>query len=183
MIIDADDFYDANNRLDLIYALKEANPAFKMTLFTVPGLCTDTFLASLPDYLEVAVHGWLHPDPYECVGWTRSDMERLLVRPIVRERCIRLFKAPGWQISDACYDVLLAHDYAVADQPYNDERRPAGLRVHRLGDGDHSHHHVQDVCGNGLKESWDALLSRVTSAESFEFVSEAVRPWTPVAVA
>jgi hypothetical protein len=93
------------------------------------------------------------------------------------ERFVCGFKAPGWQISDGCYHALLGADWWLADQPYNDHRRPPGLRVHRLGDGDHWHGHIQDVEGNGLAERFPELLERVRAAEGFQFVSEVVQQW------
>jgi len=89
-------------------------------------------------------------------------------------RFVRVWKSPGWQISDGTYQALLDHGFAVADQPYNDHRRPAGLKCHRLGDGDHWHGHIQDVCGNGLSETFAQLLPLVSAAKSFEWISEVV---------
>jgi hypothetical protein len=90
-------------------------------------------------------------------------------------RWARGFKAPGWQISDGCYEALLERGWWVADQRYNDGRRPAGLRFHCEGDGDHVHTHVQNVCGNGLEETFLRLLQAVSEAESFDLISEVVR--------
>jgi hypothetical protein len=146
-------------------------------LFAVPGLGSDEFWESVPDWCELAVHGWVHPDPYECAEWSYDRMMTLLDEPILWW-FTRGFKAPGWQISDGCYEALLERGWWVADQPYNDDRRPSGLRVHRLGDGDHWHGHIQNVCGNGLEETWDELVGRVREAESFELISEVVEPWT-----
>ena len=101
-------------------------------------------------------------------------MEQLLDEPIVQKHFVQGFKAPGWQISDGCYEVLLDRGWWVADQPYNDHRRPEGLRVHRLGDGDHWHGHIQNVCGNGLEETFPTVLDLVKNADSFQFISEAV---------
>src|SRR5258708_4974218 len=82
------------------------------------------------------------------------------------------FKAPGWQISDASYLWLLRHNWWVADQDYNDERRPKALRVYKIGSNWHGH--IQDVMGNGLEETWDRVLELVKSAEGFNFISEVV---------
>src|SRR3954467_508440 len=106
--------------------LKEINPAFKATLFAVPGLGTDEFWDSHPRWIELAVHGWLHPDPYECAKWTVERMEKLLDEPSVRKHFVNGFKAPGWQISDACYQVLDERGWWVADQHLEDGRRPEG---------------------------------------------------------
>ena len=177
MIFDTDDFHGTNHRLDLLQQLKDANPAFKLTAFTVPAHCPDDFLEGLPEWIEVAAHGWHHggpdcPDPYEAAHWGYTDTIQVLNS--LHPRFVKLWKSPGWQISDGTYQALLEHGFAVADQHYNDHRRPPGLRSHCLGDGDHVHTHVQNVCGNGLEESFPMLLEKVRAAESFEFVSEAV---------
>lgn len=175
MIFDWDDFHEKNHRLDLLGKLKEIRPDFKCTVFAVPGLGDARFWASVPDWIELAVHGWLHPDPYESDHWTKDDLLGLMDYPIVQDYFVEGFKAPGWQISDGCYEALVERDWWVADQPYNDERRPKELRVHRLGDGDHWHGHIQNVCGNGLEETWDQVVQLVEDADSFQFISEAVQ--------
>lgn len=175
MICDLDDFHQTNHRWDLITQLKEANPAFKVTLFAVPGLGSEEFWRSIPDWCELAVHGWLHPDPYECSNWTKRDMNKLLDEPIVQEFFVEGFKAPGWQISDDCYEVLLERGYWVADQHLEDGRRPKGLRTYFYEDGeDRWHGHIQNVCDNGLQERWGELLERVRAADQFLFASEAL---------
>lgn len=180
MILDADDMHETNHRLDLLEHLHDENPLFRMTAFAIPGLCSPAFLDSLPDWIEVAAHGWMHggtdcSDPREAENWGYEEtIDVLLALPA---RFVKLWKSPGWQISDGTYTALFDLGWAVADQPYNDHRRPRGLRVHRLGDGDHVHTHVQNVCGNGLEETFPSLLARVKEATSFELVSEAARPW------
>lgn len=178
MIFDTDDMHDINHRLDLLHRLKDANEEFRMTAFAVPGLCSPQFLESLPDWIEVAAHGWLHGGPdcadaFEAKDWTRDETVRVL--RMLHPRFVALWKSPGWQISDGTYQALLEFDFAVADQHYNDERRPAGLRAHCEGDGDHVHTHVQNVCGNGLEETFPSLLERVREADSFELISEVAK--------
>ena len=87
------------------------------------------------------------------------------------------FKAPGWQISDGCYQACMEAGWWVADHYENDDRRPDGLRAHVLDTGDHWHGHIQNVCGNGLQERFPELLARVREAESFQLISEVVEPW------
>lgn len=173
MIVDFDDFCEINHRLDLLERLHDANPAFRCTLFAIPALGSDAFWDATPDWCELAMHGWRHGEPaIECAHWTRERMQQAIdEKP---ERFVRGFKAPGWQISDGCYEALLDADWWVADQSYNDWRRPPALRVHRLDDGDHWHGHIQDVCGNGLSERFPELLWRVANASEFELISEVV---------
>lgn len=181
MIFDTDDLYPGHDRLDLLVELKAANPLFRMTAFAVTSLCDNAYIEQLPDWIEVVPHGWRHGDPPadggECKLWDRRDMD--LVIGWVEDASPRWqhgFKAPGWIISDGCYQALNEAGWWVADQTYNDGRRPPGLRVHREGDGDHVHTHVQNVCGNGLQETFPTLLERVRAAESFDLISEIAAP-------
>ena len=181
MIFDTDDLFDGNDRLDLLLELKAANPLFKLTAFAVPGLADDSYWDSLPDWIELAVHGWTHPNPLEAQDWTYEQAcDVLLSAPT---RFTNGWKAPGWQISDATYQACLDLGYWVADQHYNDARRPAGILYHCEGDGDHVHTHVQNVCGNGIEETFPKLLRAVKAAREFQYVGEAVEIWRPTMVA
>lgn len=174
LTFDFDDYHEHNHRLDLLHKLKEINPGFRCTVFAVPGLGSDEFWNMTPDWIELAVHGWLHPDPYECATWNAPRMRRLMDEPVVMRYFVRGFKAPGWQISDDCYRVLEERGWWVADQHLEDHRRPPGLRTYLYEDGGW-HGHIQNVCGNGLQETWGELCGRVRNAGSFEFASEAAR--------
>jgi hypothetical protein len=102
-------------------------------------------------------------------------MRQLLDEPVVRKHFVNGFKAPGWQISDACYHVLKERKWWVADQHLEDQRRPQGLPTYFYEDGDRWHGHIQNVCGNGLQERWGELVDRVKGATEFRFASEAAR--------
>lgn len=158
-----------------MWKLKEINPAFRVTLFSVPALGSHGFWKAHPDWVEIAWHGWLHPDPYECRDWTRERMEQYLNEPILQTSPCRLWKAPGWQINEDIYQVLLERGWAVADQHLEDHRRPAGLPVYFYEDSpDRWHGHVQDWGSNGIRETWGELSGRVAAATEFSFASEAV---------
>lgn len=175
MIFDTDDLYDGNDRLDLLQRLKDVNPAFRMTAFCVPRLGDDFYWDSLPEWIECVGHGEYHPDPREAEHWTyEKAMDVLLSLP---PRFVDGWKSPGWQISDGTYLALVDLGWWVADHPESAGRRPDGIRYHELGQGDHVHTHVQDVCGNGLSETFASLLEKVERAESFELISEVVQPW------
>lgn len=180
-VFDTDDLYEGHDRLDLLWRLKDANPKFRLTAFCVQGLGNDTYWDSLPDWVECAAHGEFHPDPREAENWSyEKALQVLEAKP---ERFVKLWKSPGWQISAGTYEALDDLGWAVADQHYNDSRRPDGMPVHCLGDGDHVHSHVQNVCDNGLEETFGYLLDRVRRAVSFEFVSEVVQPWKALVTA
>lgn len=184
MIVDFDDFCESEHRLDLLHALHEANPGFRCTLFAIPAKGSDEFWASVPEWCELAVHGWEHPHPREAENWTYSEMLRVMwSKP---GRFVEGFKAPGWQISDASYHALRDREWWVADHYENDERRPVGITSHVIsrtassgGDPEHWHGHIPNVCGNGIEETFPELLERVRQAETFEWVSEKVAPWSP----
>lgn len=177
MIIDLDDVWEDHDRLDLLRKLKDANPKFCCTLFAVPGRGSPSYWEQMPEWCELAVHGWLHHDSYECASWTRERMERLLDEPLVAEFFVTGFKAPGWQISDACYQVLLERGWWVADQHLEDARRPEGLRTYFYEDGeDRWHGHIDwNGSGNDLAENFDTVLGRVKDASEFRFASSATR--------
>jgi hypothetical protein len=171
MIFDWDDFYESNARMDLLQELKDQRSDFRCTVFAVPGLGSAEFWESVPDWIELAVHGWVHPHPRESENWTYEEMDYFM--SMVPPQFVQGFKAPGWQISDGSYQWLLDHGWWVADQAYNDTRRPAGLRVYKL-QGDSWHGHIQDVCGNGLEETFREVKGLVMEASEFKFVSEAL---------
>jgi hypothetical protein len=174
-IFDFDDFHETNNRYDLLWRLKEINPEFRCTLFAVPALGSTDFWDGVPDWCELAVHGWLHPDPYECCNWEYERMADLI--DVIDDEYpwfVRGYKAPGWQISNGCYQALLDRDWWVADQHLEDARRPKGLRTYFYEDGeDRWHGHIQDWGSNGMNETWGELSARVGAATSFQFASEA----------
>lgn len=171
---DFDDFHEHNHNLDLLVQLRAVNPLFRCTVFAVPGQGSDAFWSSVPRWIELAVHGWLHPDPHECAGWTYERMVELMEQPVVRRHFVNGFKAPGWQISDDCYRALEDRGWWVADQHLEDGRRPAGLRTYLYEDGGW-HGHIQDVCGNGIVETWERLCGAVRDETEFRFCSEVAR--------
>lgn len=176
MIVDFDDVYADHDGMDLLRELKKANPAFKVTLFAVPALGSPTYWNGFPAWCELAMHGHLHPDPYECANWSYERMAQALEdKPA---RFVRGWKSPGWQSSDEVFRVLRDFDWWCADHPENNGRRPAGLRTHVLGQDDHLHGHIGwNGSGNDLAANFDMFRARVAAADLFQFVSEAVRPW------
>ncbi len=171
MTFDFDDFHETNHQLDRLEELKRLRPDFRCTVFAVPGLGSDDFWASVPRWIELAVHGWEHPDAYECVNWDRDRIGLLMDAAVVRRHFVNGFKAPGWQISNDIYQVLLERGWWVADQHLEDDRRPSRLRTYFYEDGGW-HGHIQNVCGNGIEETWPQLKEAVMAADQFRFCSE-----------
>jgi hypothetical protein len=170
-VFDWDDAYPGHDAYDRLKKLRLLRPDFKTTLFAIPGRCNREWCDSLPDWIELAVHGWMHDSNYECAQWTHAQMEACLDTQIVRDYFVRGFKAPGWQISDACYQVLAERSWWVADQHLEDLRRPTGLRAYFYEDGNW-HGHIDNVCGNGIEETWGRLCETVIVATRFSFASE-----------
>lgn len=179
MVVDFDDFCQDNHRLDLLHQLRDAHPAFRVTLFAIPARGSDDFWDAVPDWCEVAMHGWLHPHSREAEDWSYEAASEMMWRK--PPRFVEGFKAPGWQISDATYRALADNGWWVADHWETAGRRPEELRAFTISpetarhdNPDHWHGHIQNVCQNGLEETFPQLLERVREATSFEWVSEVV---------
>jgi hypothetical protein len=182
VIVDFDDFCEDDHRLSLLQTLRDVNPLFRCTLFAIPALGSADFWNSVPDWCELAVHGWEHPNPHEAAEWTQEQALDVLLS--VPDRFVAGFKAPGWQISDGTYAALQDLGWWVADHWENDDRRPDGILAHVITpaagagmDPDHWHGHIGNVCGNGIQETFPELLRRVREATSFELVGESVSEW------
>ncbi len=184
MIVDFDDFCEHENRLDLLETLKAANPLFRCTMFAIPALGSRRFWDRVPEWIELAVHGWSHPHPREAESWTFEKANAVMTSAQDAGPFVNGFKAPGWQISKGTYRAIRTRGWWVADHYDNNGRRPEGIKAHVIStsaahgaDPDHWHGHIPNVCGNGIEETFGQLLEVVTAARSFEFVSEAVSPW------
>lgn len=168
-----DDFSEFNNHYERLWELKTINPFFRCTVFAVPGLGSDEFWAAVPRWIELAVHGWLHPHSRECEDWSREQIEWVLDSEVVRKHFVHGWKSPGWQTSPAIYQVLLERGWWIADQHLADHLRPAGLRTYLHEDGPNWHGHIQDWGSNGINETWPQLSERVAGEDSFWWASEA----------
>lgn len=174
---------------DQLLRLKELNPAFKATLFAIPAEMTmelQQWCGQNSDWIELAVHGFLHSSNYECEKWEYDQMEAAM--SIVRQMgCFnKIFRAPGWQISDDCIKWLQEKGWILCDQGYNDDRRPAYMNAYVNYDGqfkvlpkvgnsrdvDAYHGHTWNVGWNGIYEDYDKVSGLVKKAKEFKFVSE-----------
>jgi hypothetical protein len=197
MVFDWDDFganhvisdmcqsHDCRDKLDQLHY---ANHDFKCTLFAIPGEMTAELAEwcyANRSWVELAVHGFFHRDNYECAEMTYEEFDQKIkfFQPMLDRYFVKGFKAPGWQISDDIYRWLADHGWWVADQAYNNERRPLKLRAYVNHNGqfyrddssepvDAWHGHVWDCCGNGIYETFDHVRSLVENAKEFKFVSE-----------
>lgn len=196
MVVDFDDFgcnhiisdscqsHDCRDKLD---ALHYANSNFKVTLFAIPGEMTAElcqWCKANNNWVELAVHGFYHRDNYECneMGYDEIDRNMKFFKPMLDSFFVKGFKAPGWQISDDWYRWLQDNGYWIADQSYNDSRRPeAGLPAYVNNNGSFTanevpveawHGHTWDCVGNGIYETYDTLEPLVRAATDFKFISE-----------
>lgn len=197
MVLEFDDFgashvisdmCQAHDCRDVLDQLHYLNPKFKVTLFTIPGEMTQELLNwcdANRRWVELAVHGFYHSSNYECEKITYDEFDSLMVdfQQMIDTYFVHGFRAPGWQISDQALEWLYDHNWWVADQGYNDKRRPEGLAAYVNYDGVFkvdgkevpAHHgHTWNCVGNGIYETFDYLQELVKSTSDFKFVSEVV---------
>lgn len=176
--------HDCRDKLDELHIM---NPAFKCTLFAIPAEMTLellTWCQANNGWIELAVHGFAHTSNYECEKLSYEDFGWMMEQysPII-QYFVKGFRAPGWQISDGALRWLYEHNWWVADQSYNDMRRPVGIKSYVYNDNDKTfraggnkieayHGHTWDVGWNGIYEDWDKVADLVKNTEEFKFVSE-----------
>jgi hypothetical protein len=186
LYVDFDDFHEGNHRLEILDDLRARIPEFRCTLFTVPGLCSKSWLWNIANtraWLDLVPHGWMHPTPRECQHWDRARVEQYFFFELMGYpfELRRGFKAPGWQISDATYQVCHENGFWVADQEYNRERRPHGLKVYELGP-DSIHGHIGHMGGHNANEIdylYEEIVAAAVGGARFDFVRRKVQPWQP----
>lgn len=183
------DMCQSHDCRDQLYRLKEVNPKFKATLFTIPAEVTLELLLwydQNKDWIELAVHGFTHSSNYECSNWTYQEMDNAMKLVDNFGRFVKGFRAPGWQISNEVYRWLKEHGWWVADQGYNDDRRPIDLKAYVNNNGkframgtavEAYHGHTWNVGAlggepNGIYEDYDKVEKLVKEAKDFQFVSE-----------
>jgi hypothetical protein len=200
LVIDMDDFgcnrilsdqcqsHDCRDKLDEFHY---ANNNFKATLFAIPSQMTYELLEwcrANSQWIELAVHGIGHTSNYECDKMTYEEFDTAIAPflGMIEDYFVTGFKAPGWQVSDDIYRWLIDHDWWVADQAYNNTRRPPGLFSYindngnfytNIGDGDIPqfkglHYHTWDCVGNGVYELSDQIKQDISNETEFKFISE-----------
>lgn len=143
VIVDADDLWD-DSSLKGVIELKSRIPRLRITLFTIVGRCSRQFIARVKghSWIDMVPHGWLHHSSMECAGWDLAQSRAYLDR-IDGYGLTHGFKAPGWQISNGMYAALLERGYWVADQRYNNRRRPADLPAYLIDAPNKLHGHLR----------------------------------------
>lgn len=187
IVFDSDDFganhiisdqcqsHDCRDQLDKLHY---ANNNFKVTLFAIPAEMTyelAEWCKANSQWVELAVHGIFHSSNYECDKMTYDQFDNYMkdLEIMIEDYFVKGFKAPGWQISDDIYRWLLDNHWWVADQAYNDSRRPQGIPVYKVGENS-IHTHTWNCVGNGIYEIYDQIVDQIKDEAEFRFVSEVV---------
>lgn len=189
------DMCQSHDCRDQLNRLKELNPAFKATLFAIPSEMTlelFRWAALNNDWIELAVHGFDHSSNYECEKWSYDQMSAAMSVVANFGAFTKIFRAPGWQISDDCIKWLQEKGWILADQGYNDDRRPAFMDAYinyngsfkispKVGDPkdvEAYHGHTWNVGAlggepNGIYEDFVKVSRLVKEQRQFKFISEA----------
>lgn len=179
--------HDCRDQLDKLHYL---NPKFKCTLFAIPGEMTQELLnwcKANRSWVELAVHGFYHTSNYECEKIIYEAFSEAMADfgEMIDHYFVKVFRAPGWQISNDAIEWLYDHDWIIADQGYNDDRRPKEMKAYVNYEGNFTvydnknpygvkayHGHTWDVGWNGIYEDYDKVEKLVREAEDFKFISE-----------
>jgi hypothetical protein len=193
VIFDLDDFAEQPERncLNELIVLKNKFPNLKVTLFAIPnygGVDQSEFFhfvnSHYGDWIQLAVHGWDHHDNFECSKWTYKEAENLLKEAWFMGCFVKVFKAPGWQISRDTYSVLKNSGFICADHHEsaytepgipNKDRRPKTLKVYEIDHPWMVHGHTWNCCNNGLPElmeKWEKEGYPFDKETKFHFITE-----------
>ena len=193
VIFESDDFQNSwsRNGLNFLYYWKAKYPNFKVTLFTIPDKTTNEFLSMLPEWMEIAVHGFTHESNFECFGWDYDKTKVLMERTLKDPTYVRMFKSPGWTITpggpndlggcgyaaapedpinkdpQAVYKALGDLQFTIVDRHYNKAARPDGVPIICIDCNDlivHSH-------------TWPMMTPNENERNGFEQVEMRGVPW------
>jgi len=201
-IVEGDDFQDKYDRngLEMLFYWKAKYPKFKITLFTIPNKISKEFLELIAlhfDWIRLAIHGWDHDSNYECWGWD-YEKTKVLMQRIDNHRYQKIFKAPGWTITDkysgytatselpiskdpqGVYRALMDLDFIIFDRHYDKPARPEEAKIVCVDcNPDIVHMHTWDmVTGdlagkNGFRQVEELHGVPWDQNTEFKFVSEA----------
>jgi hypothetical protein len=165
--LDFDDFGETNNRLDWLWLLKKEFPNFKVNLFTIPADCSINFLEYLEelDWIQICLHGAKHENNEEI---SEKSLEELPTFGYSK-----IYRAPFWQLSDVMYERLKKLGYKIMVHP--DDTREGTKYNWNIKDSPppldilYGHGHIQDVCENGLVESFENIM-KLPKYTEFKFL-------------
>lgn len=166
LIMDFDDFSEESNNYELLRQLKLEIPNLKVTLFTVPALCSKEFCKYVleSDWIELALHGEFH-NHLECSTWTKDKALEVLNKYEEWGCFKKVFKPPYWEGSEGLYQALQEKGYILAQN-----KNIIGYRKLYLLNENSIHGHITNVCGNGLEEKFNYYKS--LKGNTFKFISE-----------
>lgn len=171
IILDLDDFHQNNNDILALNRLKELIPNLKVNLFTVVGLSHPDFIAyhrkNYP-WMDFIPHGWFHTTSREAENWTYEESVDYLYTVEQIDGYTKGFKAPGWQVSDGTLRALSEKGWWVADQEYNNHRRPKELRAYLLDSPNKIHGHIGHMGGHNAN-ALEFILDRILTFKDREF--------------
>lgn len=184
IVFDLDDFSEEIMTDDLwhfLLELKRIYPKFKVTMFTVPLLCSEGWLKWVKkeyDWIEMHYHGSNHIDRDEWFDKTEIEFP-------YGDFFYRGFKAPWWRMNQKTADVLNEKGFLIsASKNYFDVN---GDRVYRFNLGQeriggiwyenskfHSFHsHVQEQRTKvGLPDVFNKAINSFYNKSEFLFISE-----------
>lgn len=201
-IVESDDFQDKYDRngLEMLFYWKAKFPKFKITLFTIPNKTSPGMLELISkhsDWIELAWHGWDHDSNFECWEWDYDKTIALAGR--LNGQYKKIFKAPGWTITDrysgyvadtslpvakdpqAVYKALTDLGYTIVDRHYNVPARPENSKIICIDcQPDFVHSHTWDmVTGdlngkNGFRQIEELHGVPWDNQTDFYFITEAL---------
>ena len=117
-VVDFDDLYDAiaERSLNQLIKLREKNPKFCCTLFTITARTSDSTISEFSKYpwIMLAPHGWRHTRG-ECLTWPYHEAQAKILEAKERGISAPAFRAPSWLINRATYEVCRDENIVVCD--------------------------------------------------------------------
>jgi len=183
VVFNLDDFCESIMTAELwayVFRLKDKCPSLKITMFTVPYLCSRKWLRRVKKHypwIEMHYHGSWHQDRNEWFG-------RTTVRLPYAEYFFKGFKAPWWRMDQVTADWFNARGYVVSSK--RGRFCVSGPKVYLFDTGRRLmkgvayessyrsiHSHVQRQRDRkGLPDIFDEISSLLRDDDEFLFVSE-----------
>lgn len=167
--LDLDDFSEDNNEFERLLELKEAVPNLKLNLFTIPSLCSFKFLKEIREvnWIRMYPHGKFHTTSRECQFWNYETSIEWL-KALEDTYWTKVWRSPGWQTSDKLFKALVEREWIIADQFYNDNRRPKELRVYYLDSPNKIHGHIGHM-GSHNDNALEYIFDDIVKLKDREF--------------
>ncbi len=187
LVFNLDDFcesYMTKEKWDLLFEMEKVCPELKITMFTIPGLCSRRWLAYVKEkfpWIEMALHGAAHDE--NDVYYTSIDAQRSLGQYNPAYFC-KGFKAPQWRLRKEAYDEIRKSGFWVAvnrsTAEFNEDgltyRYDTGKEIRRdflYDDGGflRLHGHIT-TAPNGIGEVSGDFFNVLSNVKNCKFISE-----------